>query len=276
MRRLILLAQFETSRPLHDQQEQRRWNRALPKPYADTIKSFEKEGWLAARPDGSYQATATAQPFIERYRARQAVEKAEAMAKVRTALDQMMTSEALTVRRTYENHTPLGKADWTGPEPQMDHSAVTRRIFFLEHWLLEGYSAETAAWLKTYAAEEHLWGAFWTKESSEIPPAVQQELAAPDMDVSEAAYWKASQLALYVDNQETWQRCKGGDHVRRIELVGPDDDYTCDHCRESLGKQYLVVRVPELPHRECTSLRGCRCRYEPVLETIDEIPLQIG
>ena len=64
--------------------------------------------------------------------------------------------------------------------------------------------------------------------------------------------------------------------MRRIEIVGPDDEYTCEHCRTMLGKQYLVVRVPELPHRACTSPRGCRCRYEPVLETIDEIPLQIG
>jgi len=32
----------------------------------------------------------------------------------------------------------------------------------------------------------------------------------------------------------------------------------------------LVARVPELPHRACTSPRGCRCRYEPVLESFDE------
>jgi len=77
-------------------------------------------------------------------------------------------------------------------------------------------------------------------------------------------------LALYVENQETWQRCKGGDHVRRIEIVGPEDEFTCDQCRPSLGKQFLVVRVPELPPRGCTSPRGCRCRYEPVLESYEE------
>ncbi|MBK8047761.1 MAG: hypothetical protein IPK16_11905 [Anaerolineales bacterium] len=88
-----------------------------------------------------------------------------------------------------------------------------------------------------------------------------------------SAYWKAYQLGLYVDNQETWQRCKGGDHVRRIAITGPDDDSTCSHCKAVLGKEFLVARVPELPHKECTSPRGCRCKYEPVLETIEEIPL---
>jgi hypothetical protein len=89
----------------------------------------------------------------------------------------------------------------------------------------------------------------------------------------EGAYWKAQQLGLYVDNQETWRRCKGGDHVRRIEIAGPNDEYTCEECKKVLGKEFLVARVPELPHAGCTSPRGCRCRYEPVLETIEEIPL---
>jgi hypothetical protein len=184
----------------------------------------------------------------------------------------MMTSEALTVRRNYENRTPLGKSDWTGPEPQMSHSAVTRRIFFLDHWLLDGLSPETVQWLKIYAAEQHLWGAGWRLPADRIPAAVQQDFAASGMDAVESAFWKTQAMGLYVDNQETWQRCKGGDHVRRIEIVGPNDAYTCTTCRESAGKQFLVARVPELPHRGCTSPLGCRCRYEPVLE-VEEIPL---
>jgi hypothetical protein len=153
----------------------------------------------------------------------------------------------------------------------LSHSALTRRIFFLEHWLLDGLSKETKEWLKLYAAEQHLWGASWQLPEAEIPPTVRAEVAHPTLSASEAAYWKAYQLALYVDNQETWQRCKGGDHVRRIEIVGPDDEYTCDACRATLGKEFLVVRVPELPHRDCASSRGCRCRYEPVLEMLDDL-----
>lgn len=268
-----LLARFDPPRPLHEAPEQQRWSRVLPRPYLDTIRLFEKQGWLARTPGDDYGVTAAAQPYVDAYRRRLESEQRIARAKVREALDSRMTSEALTVRRQYENRLPLGKADWTGPEPQMNHSAVTRQIFFLDHWLLDGLSPETVAWLKRYAAEEHLWGAFWMPADDELPAAVRQELARPDMPAAEAAYWKAYQMALYVDNQETWRRCKGGDHVRRIEIAGPADAYTCDHCRQSLGKQYLVARVPELPHKECTSPRGCRCRYEPVLETIDEIPL---
>lgn len=152
----------------------------------------------------------------------------------------------------------------------MSHSALTRRILFMKHWLLDGLSAPTTDWLKLYAAEQHLWGASWMLDETEIPDFVRSELAQEAMSGAEAAYWKAHQMGLYVENHETWQRCKGGDHVRRIRLAGPDDEHTCESCRSLLGKEYLVARVPELPHRACTSPRGCRCRYEPVLEMSEE------
>jgi hypothetical protein len=269
-----LLAEFSRARPLHEPADQQRWSRVLPRSYLEIIELFQKQGWLK-QAGNSYELTPAGLPFVQQYEQRLAREKAEIMPKVRQALVARDTSEALALRRAYEARQPLGKADWTGEEPQLSHSALTRRILFLNHWLLAGLSQPTVDWLKLYAAEQHLWGAFWRLPAEEIPPPVQEELARPGadgaaMDGVEAAYWKAYGLALYVENQETWQRCKGGDHVRRIELAGPDDEFTCDHCRQFLGKQFLVARVPELPHRECTSQRGCRCRYEPVLESLED------
>lgn len=264
-----LLSTFVEPRMLHDGGEQQRWSRVLPRSYAETVELFQKVGWLAQTPNG-LQLTPDALPFVHSYQQRLAGEKAAVMPKVRKALATRDTGEALEIRRAYEASQPLGKAAWTGEEPQLSHSALTRRILFLNHWLLDGLSAETVTWIKDYAAEQHLWGAAWRLAPDEIPPAAQQELAQPNMDAVEAAYWKAHQLALLVDNQETWQRCKGGDHVRRLEIIGPDDEYTCEHCRPMLGKQFLVARAPELPPRTCTSPRGCRCRYEPVLESYDE------
>lgn len=265
-----LVAAFRTRRGPHDMPAQQLWNRVLPRAYAASLAFFQKQDWLTEE-GGQWQITATALPFVQIYEERLAREKAAVLPKVRKALAKKDTSEALTLRRAYEAQQPLGKAAWTGPEPQLSHSALTRRILFLKHWLLDGLSSTTAEWLKLYAAEEHLWGAYWQLPLAEIPEAVQAELAKPDMDAAEAAYWKAYQLALYVDNQETWQRCKGGDHVRRLAIVGPDDEYTCAYCRQVLGKQFLVARAPELPHRECQSIRGCRCRYKPVLESYDDI-----
>lgn len=266
-----LLAHFVTPQPAHEPGDQQRWSRVLPQPYAETLKLLERQGWLAQTPPGHYQVTPAGRPVVDTYLARRARDKAEVMSKVRAALQDKETSTALTRRRNYEATFPLGKADWTGPDPQLSHSALTRHIFFLDHWLLDGLSKPTADWLKLYAAEQHLWGTNWQLDPAEIPDFVQAELAHPDLPIAEAVYWKAYGLALYVDNQETWQRCKGGDHVRRIEIAGPNDEYTCEHCRETLGKEFLVARVPELPHRGCTSPRGCRCRYEPVLEMIEGI-----
>jgi hypothetical protein len=277
MAQIDLLAQFDPPQPLHATQEQTRWSRVLPRSYADEIALYQKQGWLERRDDNTLAVTAAGLPFVQAWRARLAREKEVAIAKVREALAQRMTSEALTVRRQYENRLPLGKAGWTGPDPQPSHSALTRQIFFLEataHRMLRGLSPQTVEWLKAYAAEQHLWGTSWRLSPEDVPDYVQAELAQPGvMDGVEGAYWKAQQLGLYVDNQETWRRCKGGDHVRRIEIVGPEDEYTCAECKAGHGKQYLVARVPELPHPGCTSPRGCRCRYEPVLETIEEIPL---
>ncbi len=264
-----LLREFAQPRGLHSLADQQRWGRALPRPYGDTIALLRKQGWLEQSGE-SYCVSAAGRPFVELYEARLAEATARAKAKVREALEERDAGEALEIRRTYEFSHPLGKAEWTGPEPQLSRSSLTRRILFLQHWLLDGLGAETVEWLKLYAAEQHLWETYWRLDTAEIPAQVQSELAASGLEAAEAAYWRAYQLALYVDNQETWQRCKGGDHVRRIEIAGPDDEHTCEHCRQFLGKEYLVARAPELPHRGCTSARGCRCRYEPVLEPVDD------
>jgi len=264
-----LLSCFATPQPLHAPGVRQRWSRVLNQPYDETIQRFVKEGWLTAQGD-VYGTTPVAQPALDAYAARLAAEKAAALPGVRKALEARDTGEALDLRRQYEARFPIGEADWTGPEPQMSHSALTRRILFMNHWLLEGLSPATVDWLKLYAAEQHLWGAHWRLPSADVPAAVQEELATPTMDGVEAAYWKANQLMLYVDNHETWQRCKGGDHVRRIKIVGPDDVFTCIACKPLLGKEYLVARTPELPPRACTSARGCLCHYEPVLDTYEE------
>lgn len=270
-----LLSSFDPPRAPDSPGDRQRWSRVLPQTYDETLATFVKQGWLAPQGD-RYAATPVAAPFISAYRQRLEVEKAEAMARVRKALQAKDTSEALEIRRAYEARQPLGHAGWTGPEPQLSHSALTRRILFMTHWLLDGLSPQAVEWLKFYAAEQHMWGATWRLPDAEVPSFVAADLAAANggamagMAPGEAAFWKAQQLALQVENHETWQRCKGGDHVRRIKIVGPDDAYTCETCKAVLGKEYLVLRTPELPHRDCTSPRGCRCVYEPVLESFDE------
>ena len=42
-------------------------------------------------------------------------------------------------------------------------------------------------------------------------------------------------------------------------------------CKIHIGQQYLVTRVPELPHKNCKSPYGCRCEYLPVLESYADI-----
>ena len=264
-----LLARFAEARPLDEPQMQQRYNRVLAREYGECIRRFVQQGWLAESAQG-YLLTPQGRPFVQLYQDRLARARETTMRRVRAALEERDVGEALDIRRKYEAAHPLGSADWSGPDPQLSRSSLTRRILYLDHWLLEGLSEATQHWLKLYAAEQHLWETDWRLRAEDVPDNVRSELSRAEMRGAgmrgeEAAYWRAFQLALYVDNQETWQRCKGGDHVRRIEIAGPDDEHTCDNCRAVLGQQFLVARVPELPHGDCTSTRGCRCRYEPVL-----------
>lgn len=263
---IALLTTFDPPAPALSLGDRQRWSRELPHPYDETVEQFVKAGWLTQ--SGSiYSVTAAGKPFVDQYRARLAKEKSEVMPKVRKALEAKDTSEAFDLRRVYEAGFPLGESDWTGPEPQMSHGALSRRILFLQHWLLDGLSKETADWLKLYAAEQHLWGTRWRLSLADIPATVQKELATETMDAAEAAYWRSNVLTLYVENQETWLRFKGGDHVRKIEIAAPEDEVLCAACQTLFGKSYLVARAPELPLKECTCVHGCQLRYEPVLES---------
>ena len=145
-----LLGYFAVGRVLHPSAERSRWSRVLPQPYDETIKGFEKQGWLQVS-DDQYKLTVNAAPFVQKYRERQSTEKRDVMPKVRKALQSKDTSEALEIRRAYEARQPLGQAEWSGVEPQLSHSALTRRILFLQHWLLDGLNQETTEWLKLYA-----------------------------------------------------------------------------------------------------------------------------
>ena len=61
-----LLAQFATPRALHAATAQRDWSRVLPKPYAEMIALFQKQGWLAATGAG-YQVTESGRPWVDAY-----------------------------------------------------------------------------------------------------------------------------------------------------------------------------------------------------------------
>ena len=50
-----LLAQFDPPQPLHENKEQARWSRVLPRPYGDEIALFQKQGWLEQRTGGAYR-----------------------------------------------------------------------------------------------------------------------------------------------------------------------------------------------------------------------------
>jgi hypothetical protein len=53
-----------------------------------------------------------------------------------------------------------------------------------------------------------------------------------------------------------------------VSLVNADS-LACDACRAVGDQGYLPSGLPRLPVSGCTSLRGCRCRYEPSITVVE-------
>ena len=47
--------------------------------------------------------------------------------------------------------------------------------------------------------------------------------------------------------------------VRRVTIIGGEDEESCPHCAAISGKKFPIGNAPELPLAECTSECGCRC-----------------
>ena len=92
-----LLSRFVDVRSAHSTDEIRLWDRVLPRPYAQQIELFQKQGWLST--GDKMQVTAAARPFVDTYQRRQENLKQQAMHGVRKAIAQKDTSEALDIRR---------------------------------------------------------------------------------------------------------------------------------------------------------------------------------
>jgi hypothetical protein len=54
--------------------------------------------------------------------------------------------------------------------------------------------------------------------------------------------------------------------VKAVKISAVNDNHLCENCRRYTEREYRLSDVPELPHHDCTSVMGCRCIVQSVVE----------
>ena len=56
---------------------------------------------------------------------------------------------------------------------------------------------------------------------------------------------------------------------KQVRIIGSDN--CCDACRQLPKGNINTNKAPELPHVGCTSPSGCRCMFQPVTKSWDQV-----
>jgi len=66
--------------------------------------------------------------------------------------------------------------------------------------------------------------------------------------------------ALHRFNLEQW---RNNINIKQVKILHIKDGLSCDVCNSLNGKILNIKDVPELPNKDCTSIKGCRCEMRP-------------
>lgn len=71
-------------------------------------------------------------------------------------------------------------------------------------------------------------------------------------------------IMFYANRQFELLRAKGND-IKRVVFHSVGG---CPICQELDGKTFNIDEAPEIPHKDCTGDKGCRCYYESIWEDL--------
>lgn len=64
-------------------------------------------------------------------------------------------------------------------------------------------------------------------------------------------------------NLEQW---RNNINIKQVKILHIKDELSCDVCHSLDGKILTIDDVPELPNKDCTSIKGCRCEMLPTFK----------
>ena len=149
--------------------------------------------------------------------------------------------------------------DWQNPKTisaiTKDNILALKRIFRSNPKILKDINKECLEYLRLKAAMEYLGAGL---SSSVLPPNLETGLV---MNIATAA----RMIRFHARNQVRLAQfrelgCKS------VEISTANDGVTCEACQKIENRKYRIDKVPELPYEKCTSDKGCRCTFLPVIE----------
>ncbi len=154
--------------------------------------------------------------------------------------------------------------DWSSYNPKRN-ILVLKQIFNGKPKFLSGRSMDQLNVLRIGAGMAYLWG---TKGSKKwLPPDFQTGLPF-DNEVA------ARMLHFYASNEADLQEYRKSRDIKGVKIGVVSD--SCEACKRLENKSFSFNNVPELPYEKCTSPKGCRCSYTPIMLSWKELGKRIG
>ncbi|HLO13594.1 MAG TPA: hypothetical protein VK206_02115 [Anaerolineales bacterium] len=67
------------------------------------------------------------------------------------------------------------------------------------------------------------------------------------------------------ENRKLLRKWRKDGLIGSVRIRGVNDKFVCSECKKLIDSEFLINRVPELPHVNCTSKPDCRCYYQAVV-----------
>ena len=148
--------------------------------------------------------------------------------------------------------------DWANHNPAPD-VAVLETIYSRVPGILKGLNPTALPALRTGAAMSYLWG---TGRAKPWMPADLVTGCRLDAETCARMFIFLGYSRRTLD--EFFEKSYGVVHGAEI-LAAPD---ACPTCAALNGVRFRPGEVPEIPHPECTSTKGCRCALLAVLDEL--------
>lgn len=194
------------------------------------------------------EGTAMAEAFLKE----EQVKKCSATEKTKTLLSEKKFSDATKVLIQYEASQVFQRGfgiDWKTYNG-MHEVKDLKLIFSTTPAIIKGLVIDKLNQLRVAASMMLLWGnntvRDWLPENFETGINL-----SPDAT--------CRMLVFHARNKRRIEEYRKNG-VISVEIVGANDDKSCQECKKLDGKVFNIERMIQIPHKKCTCEMGCRCR----------------
>ena len=195
---------------------------------------------------GLYQCSDAGRKLADRFEER----KQRAHANSVAAINSRDYARAIREYQAIEDDLGFPKWEFEGsPRPELIELVMT-----VTPTILDGCSAEVMSQLRMAMALQCLSGRHVPKN---LLRGVDTGIRLDAETAARMIYF----LARHTEDIQKWKQMRVA-HVTHFAAAG-----SCPVCTSFNGQKWRIDQAPELPHAQCTHQYGCRCLYQPVLNS---------